>query len=67
MEKKKKNRANPTLPNFNCSQNIFCTLSLFFIPFMPLLFSAPPNPTVTENAPDEALSLYYSLSLSRKR
>jgi len=41
--------------------------SLFFIPSVPFLFSTPPNPILTENASDEALSLYYSLSLSRKR
>ena len=68
MEKKKKKKTGQIQHcQASVALRILFVLSLFFIPSMPFLFSTPPNPILTENASDEALGLYYSLSLSRKR
>ena len=64
MEKKKKKKqgkSNTAKLQLLSEYFLHSLCSLFF------LFSTPPNPILTENASDEALGLYYSLSLSRKR
>ena len=66
-KKKKKKTGQIQHCQASVALRILFALSLFFIPSMPFLFSTPPNPILTENASDEALGLYYSLSLSRKR